>query len=68
MDGVGALTYVLLFLAFVGGGYGCGTWLGKLHATMIGGDRAYEGDIGGMWGGGVGLGLFIGVVLGKVIT
>ena len=51
-----------LAVAFVTGGYGLGTWLGKTLATLLDRDRAHWSDVGGVYGGIVGLGLYLGVV------
>lgn len=54
-------TLVSLFVAFVTGGYGLGTWVGKLLATALKRDRTAWGDVCGVYGGIVGLGAFLGV-------
>jgi hypothetical protein len=68
MVNVGPLAYVLAFFAFVGGGYGTGSWCGKLIAGAAGFDRAVWSDYGGIVGGLIGLGLFFGFFLGKVFV
>jgi hypothetical protein len=59
-------TLAALFVTFVTGCYGIGTFLGKLGACLLNGDRAAWGDAGGIVGGLVGLGLYIGVVVAMV--
>jgi hypothetical protein len=55
--------YVLAFLSLTGGGYGVGTFLGKTAAFLGERDKAYWGDIGGIVGGTLGLGFFMGFVI-----
>jgi hypothetical protein len=61
-------TLVPLFVVFVTSGYGLGTYFGKLAALLLGRDRDTWGDLAGIWGGIAGLGLYIGFVVGMVIT
>jgi hypothetical protein len=68
MVNVGPLVYVLAFFAFVGGGYGTGSWFGKLIAGAAGFNRAVWSDYGGIVGGLIGMGLFFGFFLGKVFV
>jgi hypothetical protein len=55
-------------LAFVTGGYGIGTWLGKTLGSVLGRDMRFWGDLGGIWGGLAGFGVFIGVAIARVTT
>jgi hypothetical protein len=59
-------TLAVLFVSFVTGGVGLGTFVGKLVAWLFRMDRSLWGDLGGILGGLVGVGLFIGVVIGMV--
>ena len=52
----------------VTGGYGLGTYFGKLLAWLLGRDTGSWGDLGGILGGIGGLGLYLGIVIGMVIT
>jgi hypothetical protein len=61
-------TLVALFVAFVTGGYGVGTFMGKVGAVLVKADRSYWGDVGGIVGGLIGLGLYLGVVVGMVTS
>jgi hypothetical protein len=56
------------FLSSVTGGAGLGTWIGKTAALIAGRDVSRWGDIGGVVGGALGLGFFIGFVGYIVIT
>jgi hypothetical protein len=60
------LTLAPLFVLFVTGGYGVGTFFGKLFAWLLGRDRSLWGDVGGSLGGIAGLGLYLGVVVAMV--
>src|SRR2546429_3689647 len=61
-------TLVPLFVVCVTGGYGLGTYFGKLFAWLLGRDRGAWGDLGGVFGGIGGLGLYLRIALGIVRT
>ncbi len=61
-------TLVGLFVAFVTGGYGVGTFFGKLLAWLFGRDPAKWSDLGGITCGLLGLGLYLGIVIGIVLS
>jgi len=61
-------TLVPLFVVCVTGGYGLGTYFGKLFAWLLGRDRGAWGDLGGIFGGIGGLGLYLGIAIGMVRT
>jgi hypothetical protein len=61
-------TPLLVFLGLTAGCYAFGTWLGKTAAGLSGRDITVHGDWGGIIGGLVGLGLFFGELVGRIVT
>jgi hypothetical protein len=55
-----------LFVVCVTSGYGLGTYFGKLFAWLLGRDRDTWSDMGGIFGGIVGLGVYLGFLAGMV--
>ena len=60
--------YIALLLAYVGGGSGFGTWLGKTIAHLANRDRGLWGDLGGITGGILGLAMYIATVIAILTT
>lgn len=56
------------FVVFIPGGSGIGTWFGKAVGLAFQLDRAYWGDVGGVYGGLTGLGVAIGVSCARLTT
>jgi hypothetical protein len=65
---LGSLEPVITFYGLVVGSYGFGTWLGKTIGLAFGIGMSTWGDNLGVVGGLLGTGVFIGYLVGKVVS